>query len=284
MEPLNAEEKRIILHKGTEMPFSGKFTAHHAAGTYICRRCGVPLYRSKDKFDSGCGWPSFDDELPGAVLRTPDADGRRTEITCAHCGGHLGHVFEGENITAKNTRHCVNSVSLAFVPEGKSLPVPLSIAVFAGGCFWGIEHLMRMCPGVVDVQSGYSGGDMLAPSYEQVKTGKTGHFEAVRVLFDAAQTDYETLATLFLEIHDPEQSDGQGPDLGSQYRSAIFYTDEIQKQTAEKLLGILREKGYKPVTQILPLNVFWPAEEYHQHYYERKGAEPYCHRRVKRFE
>ena len=293
MKPLNAEEKRVILDKGTEAPFSGRFYNHKASGTYVCRQCGAPLYRSTDKFDSGCGWPSFDDEIPGAVKRLPDPDGRRTEITCVRCGGHLGHVFLGERFTPKNTRHCVNSLSLEFIPADSShdeesaardvLPIETDTALFAGGCFWGVEYMLSKLPGVRSVESGYTGGTTRNPTYEQVCSHRTGHAEAVRVVFDPRQLTYEELARQFFEIHDPTQLNRQGPDVGDQYRSEIFYTSPGQRRIAEELIAELRGKGYAVVTRVTPASTFWPAEEYHQRYYERKGTQPYCHVYTKRF-
>lgn len=280
MKPLTAEEKRVILEKGTESPGSGKYNVFFEKGTYLCRQCGAALYRSSDKFDAGCGWPSFDDEIPGAVKRVPDADGRRTEIICSRCGGHLGHVFTGEGFTAKNTRHCVNSVSLAFQPENAPAT---EIAIFAGGCFWGVEHLLQQQKGVISVVSGYTGGSVAHPTYEQVSSKTTGHVEAVEVRFDPTVVSYEKLTQLFFEIHDPTQSDGQGPDKGPQYVSRIFYTSSAQKNTAEKLIQLLKGKGYAVQTQLLPATIFYPAEDYHQDYYEHKGTQPYCHSYVKRF-
>lgn len=282
---LTPEEKRVMIDKGTERPFTGKYYDFKEKGTYVCKQCGAPLYRSEDKFDSGCGWPSFDDEIPGAVKRSVDADGRRTEITCAQCGGHLGHVFTGEGLTDKNIRHCVNSVSMDFIPAKSAgeTEQKTAEAIFAGGCFWGVEHMMQKLPGVISVVSGYIGGTVDNPTYEQVCTKKTGHAEAVKVTYDPSKVNYETLAKLFFEIHDPTQAGGQGPDLGPQYRSEVFYLNPEQKAVAEKLIGQLKAKGYDVVTKVTPATEFWPAETYHQDYYDRKGTEPYCHAYTKRF-
>lgn len=281
-------EKHVIFEKGTEAPFSGEYNDHKEKGIYVCKNCGAQLFRSQDKFSSGCGWPSFDDAIEGAVKRTMDADGRRTEITCANCGGHLGHVFEGEGFTDKNTRHCVNSVSLQFVPDSVNAVAndrkeQTETAIFAGGCFWGVEHLLNKQDGVISVESGYTGGSIQNPTYMEVCSGNTGHAEAVKVVFDPSKVSYETLAKLFFEIHDPTQINRQGPDVGSQYRSEIFYTTPAQKQTAERLISRLKDNGYKVATKVTPASVFYPAEDYHQGYYEKNGKIPYCHSYVKRF-
>jgi len=280
MPPLTQEEKRIIQNKGTEPPFTGKYWNTTARGVYLCRQCGSPLYLSDSKFESHCGWPSFDDEIPGAVKRQSDADGMRTEILCHHCGGHLGHVFEGEAFTPRDVRHCVNSASLKFVPEEKW---PLERAIFAGGCFWGVEHQFRQVPGVLAVRSGYTGGKLKKPTYEQVCSGRTGHAEAVEILFDPAKVTYEKLARHFFEIHDPTQKNQQGPDTGTQYRSAIFYVNEPQKKTAEKLINLLHDRGYQIVTQVTPAATFWPAEEYHQNYFTKHPTRSTCHAPANRF-
>lgn len=276
---LTAAEKLVIIEKGTEAPFSGKYYNFKAEGTYVCKQCGNPLYKSSDKFSSNCGWPSFDDEIEGAVIRIPDADGRRTEIVCTKCGAHLGHVFLNEGFTEKNTRHCVNSISLKFIPMEKNREV----ALFAGGCFWGVEYYMQKQKGVISVISGYMGGVEKNPTYELVCSGTTNYAETVQIVFDPSLTDYETLAKIFFEIHDPTQLNRQGPDRGKQYRSEVFYTNSQQKEIADSLIEILKNKSYDVATKVTPASVFYKSEDYHQDYYQRKGTLPYCHKYTKRF-
>jgi peptide methionine sulfoxide reductase msrA/msrB len=280
---LTPEEEKVIVYKATERPWTGEYLNNKEKGTYTCKRCDAPLYRSEDKFDSHCGWPSFDDEIPGAVLRIPDADGMRTEIVCAKCGAHLGHVFLGEEFTSKDTRHCVNSISMNFVPDTPQSKPATDTAIYAGGCFWGVEYYMEQKDGVISVISGYIGGTKDHPTYKEVCTGTTGHAEAVEVVFDPSKVTYEELTRLFFEIHDPTQVNRQGPDFGMQYRSEVFYRTEEQKKTAEDLIAILKNKGYKVATKVTKATTFWPAEDYHQDYYEHKGTLPYCHGYTKRF-
>ena len=270
---LTTEEKAVILNKGTERPYTGEYVDNKQKGVYICKQCDAPLYKSEDKFDSHCGWPSFDDEIKGAVIRNVDADGRRTEIVCANCSGHLGHVFTGEGFTEKDTRHCVNSISMKFIADNSKLEK----AYFASGCFWGTEYHFMKAKGVKETTVGYMGGKVLNPTYKQVCTGETGHAETTEVVFDSSLTTYEDMVKLFFETHDFTQIGGQGPDIGDQYRSVIFYTTDDQKVLAEKYIGILTQKGYKVSTKLELAPRFWDAEDYHQEYYDKKNGSPYCH-------
>lgn len=272
---------KVVQDKGTEQPFSGEYDDFGESGTYLCRRCGLALFRSSTKFHSGCGWPSFDEEIAGAVQQETDADGHRTEILCSRCHAHLGHVFQGEGLTAKNTRHCVNSLSLDFVTD--KTVTDTEEAIFAAGCFWGVEHYFKQLPGVVKTEVGYSGGHVKNPSYQDVCAGNSGHYEVIRVVYDPSKINYENIVRYFFETHDPTQANGQGPDLGEQYLSVVFYYNDEQKQIVLKLIKELEELGYKIATRILPVTTFYRAEEYHQDYYQKTGKQPYCHRYVKRF-
>ncbi len=280
---LTKEEERVIINKGTELPFTGKYWNFDKKGVYLCKNCGIPLFVSSDKFNSHCGWPSFDAALPNAIKDVPDVDGKRVEILCNYCGGHLGHVFYGEGFTSKNVRYCVNSISLDFKPIEYKGEIDLQKAYFAGGCFWGIEYFLAEEKGVVVTRVGYMGGTKKNPTYKEVSKGDTGHYEAVEIFFNNSVIDYKNLAKLFFEIHNPTQLNGQGPDIGPQYRSAIFYVNEEQKKIAEELVNELEIKGYKIATKILRANEFWLAEEYHQQYYMKNNKKPYCHHYEKRF-
>lgn len=157
------------------------------------------------------------------------------------------------------------------------------VAYFAGGCFWGVEHYMEKLDGVSSVESGYMGGHVESPSYAQVSSQRSGHLETVRVRFDPDRVSYRKVAKLFFEIHDPTQADGQGPDIGPEYLSAVFYTSAEQQKIAEELIGLLAARGYNVVTKLRQADRFWTAENYHQNYYARSGKKPYCHAWVDRF-
>ena len=285
LKSLTPQERNVIVNKGTERAFSGKYVNTKEAGIYTCKVCDAPLYKSDDKFNSHCGWPSFDDSIKGAIKHKLDADGQRIEILCAKCNAHLGHIFKGEGMTNKNIRHCVNSISLNFEKKKKKIATtsPIKKAYFAGGCFWGVEYHLESIKGVKDAISGFMGGTQKNPAYYDVVRKNTGHLETVEVIYDSTVVNYETLAKAFFEIHDPTQTNGQGPDIGSQYLSAIFVSNEEERKIVKKLIHILEKKGLNVATKILEKSDFYKAEEYHQNHYKRNGSKPYCHAYIKRF-
>ena len=280
-ESLTPAARGILCDKDTERAHAGIYCDVTVLGTYLCRRCGKALFRANNQFSSRCGWPSFDDELAHTVKQCEDADGRRTEILCARCDGHLGHIFLGEGYTQKNRRYCVNSASIDFVADSAVLDT--EEVIVAGGCFWGVDYHLRRVPGVLKVEVGYTGGHVVNPLYQQVCEGDTGHFEAVRVVYDVAKTSSEDVLRWFFEIHDPCDQQGQGPDRGEQYRSAVFYYNTLQREQAEALMRELKATGFDVATRLLPVQIFWPADEAHQNYYDKHSKQPYCHHVVHRF-
>ncbi len=266
---LTKEEKYILKDKGTEPPFSGEYNDFYDAGVFVCRACMAPLYESNTKFNSGCGWPSFDDEIKGSIVRYEDLSlGRkRIEICCAECDGHLGHVFHGEKITKKNTRHCVNSLSIQFKPYNNLQKVTLG-----GGCFWSIQKIYNNTKGVYLTQCGYMGGNTINPSYDEVCSGNTNHAEVVEIYFDDSVISFEKLLDVFWDSHDPTTINRQGNDIGTQYRSIIFYESDKQKKLACDSMRNRQSKFEKKiVTQITHQHKFYRAEEYHQNYFDKNN-------------
>jgi peptide methionine sulfoxide reductase msrA/msrB len=269
--PLTPEETAVIIHKDTEAPFENEYDELFADGIYICKQCSQPLFSAKSKFNSGCGWPSFDEEYPNSITRVRDADGSRTEIVCSNCKGHLGHVFEGEKLTDKNTRHCVNSLSIKFIPQKSK--TEKEVAYFGGGCFWCTEAVYTRLKGVTKVEPGYSGGHLINPTYEEVSSGNTGHAEVIKIEFNNTEVSFKKLLEIFFETHDATTLNQQGNDYGEQYRSIILYATLDQKDAAE---AYIKRLGPKIVTKVQPFVVFYPAEDYHKNYFERNQNKPYC--------
>ena len=277
---LTDEQFRILRNDGTEAPFCGTLLDNKLEGVYSCAGCGLPLFASDTRFSSGTGWPSFFAPVAKEnILEHVDRSHGmvRTEIVCARCDGHLGHVF-ADGPAPTGLRYCVNSESLTFTESSDLARIgEVSEAVFAGGCFWCTEAVFEQLHGVHYVEAGYAGGDGPA-EYKAVTTGTTGHAESIRIIYDPKVITYEKLLEIHFATHDPTQLNRQGNDIGTHYRSAIFYANEQEKQVAAAYIKKLNASGsYSSpiVTTLEPLRNYARAEEYHQDYAAQNPNQPY---------